>query len=137
MYVLKYTPNLLDSMLPSKHSRHSQIPSEYTPKYISKYVLKCTSRHVLQDTPKCTRWHSLSLLHCTLPIKLSRRSQLHFPLYLMVHSQPTWLYAPKYTLNGKDTHNLTWLYKPMYAPASLSKRLAELQTSGTRSRRVW
>jgi hypothetical protein len=107
-YVLKYTPSLLDYMLPSKHSRHSQLHSEYIPKYTSEYVLKYTSGHVFQDAPNCTRWHTPSLLHCKLPIKLSRRSQLQFPLYLMVHFQPTWLYAPKYTLNGKDTLNLSW-----------------------------
>jgi len=136
-YVLKYTPSLLDYMLPSKLSRHFQIHSEYTSKYTSEYVLKYTTGHAFRDAPNCTRWSTPSLVECTLPIKLLRRSQVHSPLNLMVHSQPTWLYAPKYTLNRKDTPNLTWLYDPMYAPACSVQRLAELQTSGTTSRRVW
>ena len=135
-YVLKYTPSLLDYMLASKLSRHSQIHSEYTSKYTAEYVLKYTPGHSFQDAPNCTRWHTPSVLDCTLPIQLSRRSQVHSQLHLMVHSQPTWLYAPKYTLSRKDTPNLTWLYDPMYSPACSIQRLAELQTSGTESCRV-
>ena len=41
----------------------------------------------------------------------------------MVHSQPTWLYAPKHTLKREDTPNLTWLYAPMYAPNARSRDL--------------
>jgi len=124
-------------MLPSKLSRHSQIHTEYTPKYTSEYILQYTPGHAFQVTPQCNRWHTPSLIDRTLPINLLRRAQVHSPLHLIVHSQPTWLYAPKYTVNRKDTPNLTWLYDPMTAPACSIQRLAELQTSGTRSRRVW
>jgi hypothetical protein len=136
-YVLKYTPSLLDYMLPSELSRHSLIHSEYTPKYTSEYVLKYTHGKGFQDAPSCTRWHTPSLLNSTLPIKLLRPSPVHSPLHLMVHSQPTWFYAPKYTLNRKDSPNLTWLDDLMYAPACSIQRIPELQTSGTGSRRVW
>jgi hypothetical protein len=136
-YVLQYTPSLLDYMLPSKLSRHFQIHSEYTPKYTSEYILKYTPGHAFRDAPNCTRWHTPSLLDCTLPIELLRHPQVYSPLHLMVHSQPTWLCASKYTLNRKDTPNLTWLYDSMYALACSIHRLAELQTSGTGSRRVW
>jgi hypothetical protein len=121
----------------------------HTPKYTLKYTLKCTSKYTskydlkytprddFQDAPNCTRWHTLSLLDYTLPIKLLRCSQVHSKLHLMVHSQLTWLYAPKYTLNRKDTPNLTWVYDPIYAPAYSIQRLVQLQTSGTGSCRVW
>jgi hypothetical protein len=136
-YVLKYTPNVVDYMLPSKLSRYSQIHSEYTAKYTSEYDLKYTLRHPFQNPSNCTRWHPPSLLDCTLPIKLSRCSQVHFQLHLMVHSQPTLIYTPKYTLNRKDTPNLTWLYDHMNAPACSIQKLAELQMSSTGSCRVW
>jgi len=141
-----------------------------------------------QDAPNRTRWHTPSLLNCTLPTMLSRRSPLHSmtysqPAWLYVpkfalktlpitldgtlpacltvcsqvssqdslkhtpehafkytpnstrwHSQPTWLYAPKYTLKRQDTPNLSWLYAPMYAPVCSIQRLAELQAPGTRRR---
>jgi len=47
-----------------------------------------------EDALNYTRWHTPGLLDCTLPIKLSRHSQLHS----MVHSWPAWLYAPKWAL---------------------------------------
>ena len=116
---LKYTPNftrwhtpcLLDYILLSKLSRHSQIHSEYAPKYTSVYPLKFTPRHPVKDSFNGTRLHTPSLIHCTLPSNLSRRSeahsracsqlhfrarsQLHSQFHLMAHSQPAWLYAPK------------------------------------------
>ena len=92
-YILKYTPrhalkdapngtrwrspSLLDYTLSRKLSRRSQVHSEYTPKYTSKYVLKYTPGHAFKDAPNCTRWHTPSLLDCTLSSKLSRRSQAH------------------------------------------------------------
>ena len=56
----------------------------------------------------CSRWHTPSLLDCTLSSKLSRRSQahsracsqVHSQLHLMTHSQPAWLYAPKSALKA-------------------------------------
>jgi len=155
-YALKYTPDCtrlhtpsqLDCTLPSKLSRHSQIHlpvrsqvyseyapkyTEYAPKYTSEYALNYTPEHAVKYGPDCTRWHTPSLLDCTLPSKLSRHSQVHLQvrsqvhlrvalkytlkyvlkyapnsqLHSMVHSQPTWLYAPEYTLKREDTPNLT------------------------------
>jgi len=54
----------------------------------------------------------------------------------MVHSQPTWLYAPKYTLKREVTSNLTWLYAPMYTPAYSIQRLVEGKTPGTGRRQL-
>ena len=101
-----------------------------------------------QDALNCTRWHTPSLLDCTLPSKLSRCTQLHS----MAYSQHASLYAPKYTLKTlsialdgtlpacltvhlqvcsldapkhtpehalKYTPNLSWLYAPIYAPGVL------------------
>jgi len=120
-YALKYTldctrwhtPSLLDCTLPSKLSRRSQLHSMAhsrptwlcAPKWALKTLpiafddtlsacLTVRSQVSSQDAPNCTRWHTLSLLDCTLPSKLSRRSQLHS----MAHSQPAWLYAPKWAL---------------------------------------
>jgi len=85
----------------------SQGNSKHAPKYPSEYVLKYTPGHAHQDTPNCTRWHTPSLLDCTLPSTLSRHSQahsracsqVHSQLHSMAHSQRAWLYAPKYALN--------------------------------------
>jgi len=40
-----------------------------------------------QDAPNCTRWHTPTLLDCTLPSMLSRRSQAHSQARFEVHSQ--------------------------------------------------
>jgi len=84
-------------------SRHSQVYSKYAPKYSSEYVLKYTPGHALQVAPNCTGWHTPSLLECTLPSKISRRSQahswacsqVHSQFHSMTRSQPAWLYGPK------------------------------------------
>jgi len=47
-----------------------------------------------QDNPNRTQWHTPSLLDRMFPSTLSRRSQSHS----MAHSQPAWLYAPKWAL---------------------------------------
>ena len=55
--------------------------------------------------------------------RLSRCSQAYFQacsqvcsqLHDMIHSQPTWLYASKFTPKRQDTPNFTWLYAPIYA----------------------
>jgi len=65
--------------------------SEYTLKYTSKYTLKYSSKYAPKYSPKhalkypsnCTRWHTPSLLECTLLSKLSRHSQVH----LWVHAK--------------------------------------------------
>jgi len=69
----------------------------------SQDALKHTPENALKYTPDCTR----------------------------LHSQPTWLYAPKYTLKLQDPPKLTWLYAPMYAPTCSIQKLAELQMPGT------
>jgi hypothetical protein len=71
---LEDTPCLLDYTLPSKLSRRSQVHSEYTPKYTSKYVLK-------------------SMLSKTLPIALNGT----LPACLTVRSQVSSQDHPKYT----------------------------------------
>jgi len=68
-------------------SRCSQVNSKYARKFPSEYVLMYTPGHGLQDTPNHTRWHTPSLLDCTLPCKLSRLSQSHFSACAQVHSQ--------------------------------------------------
>jgi len=89
-----YAPNsahkMLSSTLPSMLSSTLPIALDDT-------LLACLTvrfRASSQDAPNRTRWHTSSLLDCTLPTNLSRRS----PLYWMAHSQPAWLYIPKYTL---------------------------------------
>jgi len=86
------------------------------------------------------RWCTPSLLDCMLQSKLSRYSQVHLQphsevctqLHSIVHSQPNWLYATKYTLKREDTPNLTWLYASTYASACLIQRIGELQIAATR-----
>jgi len=81
----------------------SQVRSKCPSKYSSENSLKYTLRYVLQDALNCTRWLTPSLLDCTIPSKLSRRSQAHSRACSHVHSQlrsmtcsqPAWLYAPK------------------------------------------
>src|SRR5882757_7630441 len=97
-YALKYTPGYNRLYTPSLLDLRSQLSSQDTPKY--------TPGHALKDAPNCTRWHPPSLLDCTLPSKLSKRSQAHSrapfqehsQLHSMTHSQLAWLYTPKYTL---------------------------------------
>ena len=99
-------PIALDDTLPACMTVRSQESSQDAPKY-TEYVLKYTPGHAPKDAHSCTRWHTASLLDCTLPNQRSRSSQahsrassrVHFQLHSMVHSQPTWLYASKYTPN--------------------------------------
>jgi hypothetical protein len=102
-YGLKYTTDCTRLYTPSLFDLRSQVSSqdapkhtsEYAPKYTSEYVLKYTPGYALKDAPNCTRWHTHSLLDCTLPSKLSRcsqaysraRSQIHSQLHSMTHSQ--------------------------------------------------
>jgi hypothetical protein len=65
------TPSLLDL--------RSKVSSQDSPKY--------TPGHALKDAPNCTRWHTPSLLDCTLPSKLSRRSQAYSRARSQIHSQ--------------------------------------------------
>jgi len=73
-------------------------------------ALKHTPEHAVNFTPNCTRWHTPSLLDCTLPRWLSRRSHVHrvcsqvhtracsqrrTQLHSMAHSQRACLYTPK------------------------------------------
>jgi len=81
-----------------------------------------------RDAPKYTP----ELFSSTLPSTPLSCSQVRSQLDSMVHSQPTRLYAPKYTLKRDDTSNLTWLYAPMDASACSVEWLAELHTPGTR-----
>jgi len=70
----------LDSMtLPACLTIRSQVSSQDAPKH--------TPGHALKDAPNCTRWRTPSLLDCTLPSKLSRRSQAHSRACSQVHSQ--------------------------------------------------
>ena len=125
--------------LPTDSWGRFQVHCKYAPKYTSEYVLKHTAGHAAMDAHTCTRWHTVSLLDCTLPYQRTRsyqahswaRSQVCFTLHSMVHSQPTWLYAPKYTLKREDTPNLTWLYAHMYPPACSIWRHAKLQKPGS------
>jgi len=120
------TPSLLDYTLRSKLSRWFQVHSKYSLKYTSKYVLKYTLGHALQYAPKCTRWHTPSLLYCTLPTKLSRHSEEHLQVHTHVHI----LVRHKYTLKMDDALNCTWRSAPMYAPVCSIQSLAELQIWG-------
>jgi len=100
----KYTPSTLPSTLPGMlrsevHSWwHSTVHSQ--PAWLT---LSRWSQVNSKDAPNCTRCHTPSLLDCTLPSKLSRRSeahsracsQVHSQLHSVTHSQPAWLYAPK------------------------------------------
>jgi len=97
-------------------SRRSQVHSKYAPKYSSKYILKYTPRRALKDAPKCTRWHTSSLLDCTIPSKLTRcsqaypqaHSQVHSLLRSMARSQPAW-----YTLQSTlKIHSQVHLWVP-------------------------
>jgi len=68
-------------------------------------TLKHTLEHALKYAPNCSRWHTPNLVDCALPNKLSRRChvfswacfQIHSQFHSMTHSQPAWLYDPKYT----------------------------------------
>jgi len=131
-------PIALDDTLPACLTVRSQVSCQDAPKY-TEYVLKYTPGHAPKEAHTCTRWHTASLLDCTLPNQRSRSSQVHswassqvcFQLHSMAHSQPTWLYSSKYTFKREDTPNLTWLYARMYPPACSIQRLAELQKPGT------
>jgi len=88
-------PIALDGTLSACWTVRSQVSSQD--------ALKHTPEHALKFTPNCTQWHTPGLLDCTLPSKLSRRSQahsracseVHSQLHSMGHSQPAGLYAPK------------------------------------------
>jgi hypothetical protein len=98
-------PITLDSTLPACLTIRSQVSSQDAPKYTpsmlpstpSTFSSTLPGMHALKDAPNCTRWHTPSLLDCTHPSKLSRRSkaytrersQVHSQLHSMTHSQPT------------------------------------------------
>jgi len=106
--------------LQSKFTRHCQVHCEYPPKDTSAYVLTYMPGHALKGAPKCTRWHTPSLLDLhsrvssqdtlkytpstfsstllgmlsrTLPIALSGT----LPACLTIHSQVSSQDAPKYS----------------------------------------
>jgi len=74
-------------------SRRSQRHCEYAPKY-TQYILKYTPGHALNDPLNCTRWHTPSLLDCTLPSKLSKHSQVHLQIAVKYAPNCTWWYTP-------------------------------------------
>jgi len=111
-------PIALDDTLPAYLTIHSEVSSQD--------ALNHTPKHALKYTPNYTRWHTPSLLNCTLWSKLWRHSQEH----LWLHSQVHLPVAYQYTLKRENTPNCTWVYAPMYAPACSIQRLAELQTPG-------
>ena len=71
-------PSTLSNTLPACLTIRSQVSSQNALKHSHEYALKYT--------PNCTRWHAPSLLDCTLPSKLSRRSQAHSRACSQVHS---------------------------------------------------
>jgi hypothetical protein len=71
-------PIALDDTLPACLTICSQVSSHN--------ALKHTPEYALKYTPNCTRWHTPSLLDCTLPNKLSRCSQAHSRARSQVHS---------------------------------------------------
>jgi len=105
-------PGMLSSTLPI--ALYGTLPACWTlcSQVCSQHTLNHTPEHALKYTPNCTWWHAPSLLDCTLPSNLSKRSQSHSQLHSMAHSQPAWLYAPKYALQTlwitfSSTHSST------------------------------
>jgi hypothetical protein len=88
-------PLALDNTLPACLTVRSQVSSQDALKY-TEYVLKYTPGHAPKDAHTCTRWHTASLLDCTLRNQRSRssqahsraRSHVHSQLHSMTHSQP-------------------------------------------------
>jgi len=128
-YSLKYTPDCTWLCTPSLFDLHSQLIFQDFPKYTSEFVLKYTPRHPFKDTPTCSRWHSPSILDCTLPNQLSRSSQahswacsqVHSQLHSMTHSQPAWLYIPNWVI--KMLPSTLWVRSKSTPPSTYWRTL--------------
>jgi hypothetical protein len=121
-----HTPSLLDYTPPSSLPRRSQVHSEYAPKYTSEYVPKYTLEHAFKDAPNCTRWHTPSLLDCTLPSKLLRCSQVHSEYAPKYTSEYVLKYTPGHTL--KDAPNCTRWHTPSLLGSTLPSTLSRGKT---------
>jgi len=142
-----HTPSLHDYTLPSKLSRRSQVLSEYDPKYTSQYVLMYTSQYVLMytseyllmyttghslmDAPKDTRWHTPSLLDCTLPSKVCRRSQVHSEYAPKYTSEYVLMYTPGHAL--KDAPNYTRWHTPCLLDCTRANKLSRRSQTHSRA----
>jgi hypothetical protein len=104
---------------------HSQVSSQDAPKY-TKYVLKYTPRHDPKVAPTCTRWHTTSLLDCTLPSTLLRCSQVH-GVCSQVHSQAC--SQGCFHLHSMAPNQLAWLYTAKPALKKLSRTLPSTLSS--------
>jgi len=102
--------------LSSKFSRCSQVHSEYAPKY--------TPGHALKDAPNRSRWHTPSLLDCTLSSMLSRCSQAYSRAHSQIHSQLHSMTLPACLTiysqaSSQDALKNTSEYAPKYTSESL------------------
>jgi len=110
LHAPKYTPSTLpstppstfSSTLPCMHSRMHPVALDGTlPACLTvrsqaspQDALKHTAEHALKYTRNCTRWHTPSLLDCTLPSKISRYSQVHLQVPLKYAPNCTRWYTP-------------------------------------------
>jgi len=143
----QYNPNctacnmtsLCDYTLPSNHCRSLLVRYIYTPRFTSKYDLKYTAQHALNNVWSCTWWHTTSLLDCTLWNEISTYSPAHSrvcsqvgpQLHSMAHLQSTLFHVLNYTPRKLCTSNLTRLYAPMKTHVWSIQRLSELHLPGT------
>jgi len=131
-------PIALDNTLPAYLTIHSQLSSQDAPKY-SEYVLKYTPGHAPKDAPTCTRWHTASLLDCTLPNQRSRSSQAHSWARSQVYSQLHSMTLPacltiRSQVSSQDAPKNTSEDAPRYTSESLSSTLF---IAGDRHQEVW
>jgi hypothetical protein len=120
-------PIALNNTLPAYLTIHSQLSSQDAPKY-TEYVLKCTPGHAPKDAPTCTRWHTASLLYCTLPNQRSRSSQAHSRARSQVHCQLHSMTLPacltiRSQVSSQDAPKNTSEDAPKYTSESLSSTL--------------
>jgi len=89
------------------------------------------SQDALKHTSNCTRWHIPSLLHYTLPSKLSRHAYEYW-ICTQVHLQVALKYTPKYAL--KYTPNCSQWLAPSLLNCTLSSKLARRSQAHSQAR---
>jgi hypothetical protein len=117
--------------LPACLTIRSQVSTQDAPKYTSEYVLKYILEHALKDVPNCTRWHTPSLLDCTLPSKLSRHFKVHTKYALKYTSKYVLKFIPEHVL--KDAPNCTRWYTSSLLDCTLLSKLSRHSQAHSRA----
>lgn len=129
-YASKYTPSILLRM-PRMLQVHLSVWYQIPPQKRSEVNSQLHSMAYSQLDWLFASMYGFKLLwnphSSTIPSTTPSHFQLHSQVYShvclrsqwMVHSQPSWPNAPKYTLNMEDSPNRTWQCTPICASVCL------------------